>query len=268
MTPGAARGAAAAAPAVELRRVAHRFGVTPVLHGIDLQIAAGERMALIGPNGAGKSTLFDLVSGRFAPTGGEIRLHGKRIDGWTPQRIHRCGLARSFQVSRLFARLSARDNLRCAALAAPGRRAAFWRPLSRMGGLTARVDAVLDQLEFAAARREQPAGELSYAEQRRLELGLTVVAGAGVLLLDEPTAGLSRSETLRMIESIRAFSAGRTLLMIEHDMSVVFDLAERVAVLAGGRLIACGEPAAVRADPAVREAYLGALAGAGDADDC
>lgn len=244
------------AAALQLVGVAQRFGATEVLRGVDLALRPGERVALIGPNGAGKSTLFDVLSGRRPPSAGDVWLHGERVTGLGPQALHRRGLARSFQVSRLFGRLSVADNLRCAALHAAGIGPNVWQRLRHLTGVNARVAAMLAELGLDA-QRDRPAHALSYAEQRRLELGLVLVSDARVLLLDEPTAGMSRSETAHTVALLRRLSAGRTLLMVEHDMSVVFDLADRVAVLDQGRILAFDTPAAVRADPAVRRAYLG-----------
>ncbi len=240
-----------------LRDLQAGYGAGRVLHGVSLAVAPGEVVALLGRNGSGRSTLFDLVSGRRRPSGGDIRLHGQRIDGLPPQRIRRLGLSRSFQVSNLFGRLSALENLRCA-LPVPGlQRYAFWTLVSRQSGLHRQAEALLQRLGLGA-RRDVPAMELAYAEQRGLELGVTVAGGAGVVLLDEPTAGMNRSETARCVGLIRELTAGCTLLMVEHDLGVVFELADRIAVLVRGELIAFDTPAAVRADPRVRQAYLGA----------
>ena len=235
-----------------------RFGRIEVLREVTLSITRGERVALIGPNGAGKSTLFNLLSGREAASAGRIWLEGRRIDGLRPHQISRLGLARSFQVSHLFPRLSVFDNLRCAMLWSLGLGYSCWRPLSRLRELNRRAEALLARLQLGS-RRDEAAANLSYAEQRALEIGVTVAGGADVILLDEPTAGMSRSETARCIELIRDLSAGKTLLMVEHDMGVVFGLADRIAVLAQGELIAFGSPAEVRADARVQQAYLGAL---------
>jgi len=254
-----ARAAATQPPVVlELRDVRKRFGSTEIIRGASLQVHAGERVALIGPNGAGKSTLFNLVSGRFGPTSGEILLHGARIDGLPPHRIYRRGLARSFQVSNLFPRLSVFENLRCAVLWSLGYRYAFWRFLASLDDANARAAELLAMLHLER-RRDVLAMNLAYAEQRALEIGLTIAGGADVLLLDEPTAGMSQSETQRFVALIRDVTAGRTLLTVEHDMGVVFGLADRIAVLVHGEVIAFGPPAAVRADPRVQEAYLGVL---------
>ena len=250
--------------ALELRGVRKHFGKTEIIRGADLQVRAGERVALIGPNGAGKSTLFNLISGRFAPSSGEIRLHGARIDGRAPHEINRLGLARSFQVSNLFTRLSVFENLRCAVLWSLGHRYAFWKFLADLHDANERAEHVMAMLRLDR-KRDVPAADLTYAEQRALEIGLTIAGGAGVVLLDEPTAGMSRSETRRFVQLIREVTEGRTLLTVEHDMGVVFDLADRIAVLVYGEVIACDTPAAVRANAAVQEAYLGAAVAAGGA---
>ncbi|MGV8823123.1 ABC transporter ATP-binding protein [Methylibium petroleiphilum] len=250
--------------ALELRGVRKHFGKTEIIRGADLQVRSGERVALIGPNGAGKSTLFNLISGRFAPSSGEIRLHGARIDGCAPHEINRLGLARSFQVSNLFTRLSVFENLRCAVLWSLGHRYAFWKFLADLRDANERAEQVMAMLHLDR-KRDVAAADLTYAEQRALEIGLTIAGGASVILLDEPTAGMSRSETRRFVQLIREASEGRTLLAVEHDMGVVFDLADRIAVLVYGEVIACDTPAAVRANATVQEAYLGAALAVGDA---
>jgi branched-chain amino acid transport system ATP-binding protein len=242
--------------ALRLRGLSKQFGKTVVLQGLDLTVAQGESLAIIGPNGAGKSTLFNLISGRCAPTAGEIWLKGERIDGQAAHQIHRKGLSRSFQISHGFAGLSAFDNLRCAALWSAGQRYVFWRSLGGLRDVAARADQMLERIGLAG-RRNVRASELSYAEQRALEIGITVIGGADVVLLDEPTSGMSRSETLHFTALIRALTRGRTLLTIEHDMEVVFGLADRIAVLAQGELLCVDTPDAVRADPRVQQAYLG-----------
>ncbi|GMV44774.1 MAG: ABC transporter ATP-binding protein [Pseudomonadota bacterium] len=248
-----------AAPyAVELQDLRKSFGKTEIIRGASLQVRAGERVAIIGPNGAGKSTLFNLVSGRFAPTSGRILLNGRRIDGLPPYRINRLGLARSFQVSNLFTHLSAFENLRCALLWSMGYRYAFWKFLADLDDANDRADEVLELIRLDK-RRDVLAMNLTYAEQRALEIGVTIAGGAGVVLLDEPTAGMSRSETQRFVNLIREVTAGRTLLTVEHDMGVVFGLADKIAVLVYGEVIAFDTPERVRADARVQEAYLGSV---------
>jgi len=244
------------APALELQGVRKRFGRTEIIRGIDLAIPRGERHAIIGPNGAGKSTLFNLASGRFPVSDGRILLNGANVTRLLPHQINRRGLSRSFQVTNLFPQLSVFENLRCAVLWSLGYRYAFWRALSGLADAGGRAEEVLERIGLAR-RRDTLAGVLSYAEQRALEIGITIAGGAEVILLDEPTAGMNRSETAAAVALIRKVTEGKTLVMVEHDMGVVFDLADRVSVLVYGELIASGAPAAIRANPKVQEAYLG-----------
>jgi branched-chain amino acid transport system ATP-binding protein len=241
---------------LELVGVHKSFGVTPIIRGVDLAIERGERHAIIGPNGAGKSTLFHLVSGRFRLTQGSIRLKGEDITGKPPYEINRRGLSRSFQVTNIFPRLSVFENVRCSVLWSLGYRYSFWRDVDGLADANERSEAVLAQIKLTQ-RRDIQAGVLTYAEQRALEIGLAIAGGADVVMLDEPTAGMSHSETERVVELIRSVTAGRTLVMVEHDMGVVFNLADRISVLVYGQVIATGAPEEIRRDPAVREAYLG-----------
>jgi branched-chain amino acid transport system ATP-binding protein len=246
------------APVLELIDVRKSFGKTEIIRGTSLTVNAGERVAIIGPNGAGKSTLFNLISGRFGVTSGEIRLAGERIDGLKPYEINRRGLARSFQVSNLFTRLSVFENIRCAVLWSMGYRYAFWKFLADLTDANERTEQVLEMLRLER-RRDVLAMNLTYAEQRALEIGITIAGGASVILLDEPTAGMSKSETKRFVQLIREVTAGKTLLTVEHDMGVVFGLADKIAVLVYGEVLAYDEPDAVRANPRVQEAYLGSV---------
>ena len=243
-------------PALELQDVTKRFGRTEVVRGVSLQIARGERHALIGPNGAGKSTLFNLISGRFEVSSGRLKLNGCDITRRKPYEINRLGLARSFQITNLFHRMSAFENLRCAVLWSLGHRYAFWKNVNRLADAEQRAEAMLERVGLKR-RRDIVAGLLTYAEQRALEIGVTIAGGADVILLDEPTAGMSRAESRRAVELIRDITGDKTLLMVEHDMSVVFDLADRISVLVYGQIIASGTPADIRGSEAVREAYLG-----------
>ncbi|HZZ13557.1 MAG TPA: ABC transporter ATP-binding protein [Paraburkholderia sp.] len=247
-------------PALALYGVEKRFGAARILQGVDLAIEPGERHALIGPNGAGKSTLFNLIAGGARPSAGRIDLFGAEITRLAPAAITRRGLARSFQTTSVFARLTVADNLRCAALLAQRGRFPGWRRFSGSRIADARAAEVLEAVGLSA-RRDRLAGALSYAEQRALDLGLALACGAHTLLLDEPTAGMNRAEAARAIELIRETTAGRTLLMVEHDMDAVFALADRISVLVQGRIIATGTPAAIRANEAVRAAYLGESVG-------
>jgi branched-chain amino acid transport system ATP-binding protein len=244
------------APALQLDRLAKRFGRTEIIRGVSLSVPAGERHAIIGPNGAGKSTLFNLISGRFAPSSGRVVLAGTDITGRKPYEINRLGLSRSFQITNLFHRLTVFENLRCAVLWSLGYRYSFWQRLNGLRDVEDRAEEILQRIGLRRRRRTL-AGLLTYAEQRALEIGITIAGGAGVILLDEPTAGMSRSETAAAVALIREVTRGKTLLMVEHDMSVVFGLADRISVVVYGQVIATGTPAEIRANAQVKEAYLG-----------
>ena len=243
-------------PAVELRGVQKSFGNTSVIRDVNLTVVKGERHALIGPNGAGKSTLFNLISGYMIPTVGSILLKDEIISGLPPYQINRRGLSRSFQVSNVFPNMSVWENIRCALLWATGHRYAFWKNIDKLPEVRERTEQILQDINLIS-RRDVPAGLLAYAEQRTLEIGITIAGGAEVILLDEPTAGMSRAETERAVALIRRLTEGRTLLIVEHDMSVVFGLADRISVLVYGQIIASGTPAEIRGNPKVKEAYLG-----------
>jgi branched-chain amino acid transport system ATP-binding protein len=243
-------------PALSLIDLHKNFGAMQIIRGVSLEVGAGERHAIIGPNGAGKSTLFHLVSGRIRPTSGEVRLHGECINGLKPFQINRRGLSRSFQITNIFPKLSVYENLRCATLWSLGYRYAFWVPINRLRDARERAEWLMDRIGLTA-RRNLQAGVLTYAEQRALEIGVTIGGGADVVMLDEPTAGMNSSETEQAVELIRKVTEGKTLVMVEHDMSVVFDLADRVSVLVYGRIIASDTPERIRENEAVREAYLG-----------
>jgi len=242
--------------ALKLEDVHKAFGATQIIRGVSLEVFTGERHAIIGPNGAGKSTLFNLVSGRFKPSAGSIRLHGEEIAGERPYRISRRGLSRSFQVTNIFPRMSVFENIRCAVLWPLGHRYAFWRSVEGLRDANERAELTLEQIRLRT-RRDTPAGVLTYAEQRALEIGITIAGGASVILLDEPTAGMSRQESEATVELIRSISAGRTLVIVEHDMGVVFGLADRISVLVYGGIIATDVPQRIRENAAVRSAYLG-----------
>jgi len=247
------------APAVELRDVRKNFGRTEIIRGVSLSIARGERHAIIGPNGAGKTTLFNLISGRFPISSGLIAVDGKSTADLAPHEINRLGLSRSFQITSIFPRMTVFENIRCGLLWSQGYRYSFWRLLGRQKELNLAAERLLERLKLSD-RRNLQAGLLSYAEQRALEIGITIAGGAEIILLDEPTAGMSHSETDSAVELIRLVSEGKTLIMVEHDMSVVFGLADRITVLVYGEVIASDAPAAIRGNAAVQEAYLGTVA--------
>jgi branched-chain amino acid transport system ATP-binding protein len=245
--------------AIAVRDVRKSFGRSEIIRGCSIDIRKGERLALIGPNGAGKSTMFNLISGRFPITSGDILLNGESITGLRPFEINRRGLSRSFQITNIFHRLSVYENLRCAVLWSLGYKYSFWHRLNGLKDVHERAEAVLEQIGMQR-RRDVLAGLMTYAEQRALEIGITIAGGADVILLDEPTAGMSRSESDAAVELIRKVTEGKTLVMVEHDMSVVFGLADRIAVLVYGEIAACDTPAAIRSNARVQEAYLGSHA--------
>jgi branched-chain amino acid transport system ATP-binding protein len=244
--------------ALELRDVRKNFGKTEIIRGVNLAVHAGERVAVIGPNGAGKSTLFNLISGRFGPTSGDILLAGQAIQNKTPYEINRMGLSRSFQITNIFPKLSVFENLRCAVLWGLGHRYSFWSFLGNLNDANALAREWMERIHLQA-KSEVLAMNLTYAEQRALEIGITMAGGANVVLLDEPTAGMSNSETERFIELIKDVTQGKTLLTVEHDMGVVFGLADKIAVLVYGEIIAYDTPDKIRANARVQEAYLGSM---------
>ncbi|MCE2474367.1 MAG: ABC transporter ATP-binding protein [Alphaproteobacteria bacterium] len=242
--------------ALTLAGLRKSFGAAEIIRGVDLEIEDGERHAIIGPNGAGKSTLYNLISGRFPPSAGRVHLYDTDITDKKAFDINRLGLTRSFQVTNIFARMSVLDNVRCGCLYALGHRYAWWKLVGRLQDVNEQTASILRDIGLWE-KRELPAGLLSYADQRALELGIAIAGGANVILLDEPTAGMSHSEVEQAVSLIRRISEGKTLLIVEHDMGVVFDLADRISVLVYGEIIATGTPSEIRASAAVQEAYLG-----------
>ena len=241
---------------LELKDLRKSFGKTEIIRGANLAVKPGERVAIIGPNGAGKSTLFNLISGRFEPSGGDVLLNGQRINGKKPFEINRMGLSRSFQITNIFPKLSVFENLRCGVLWSLGYKYTFLKFLADLDDANERAEELMAMIKLDK-KRDVLATNLTYAEQRALEIGITIAGGASVILLDEPTAGMSRSETSRFISLIKEVTVGKTLLTVEHDMGVVFGLADKIAVVVYGEVIAYDQPEAVRADQRVQEAYLG-----------
>ena len=242
--------------ALELKDLRKSFGKTEIIRGVNLAVQPGERVAIIGPNGAGKSTLFNLISGRFGPTSGEILLNGQAIAHKKPFEINRMGLSRSFQITNIFPKLSVFENLRCAVLWSLGYKYTFLKFLSGLRDANEQTEKFLAMIKLDK-KRDVLAMNLTYAEQRALEIGVTIAGGSDVILLDEPTAGMSKSETTRFISLIKSVTEGKTLLTVEHDMGVVFGLADKIAVVVYGEVIAFDVPEAVRANSKVQEAYLG-----------
>jgi len=242
--------------AIQLTDVRKSFGRTEIIRGVNLTIPKGQRHAIIGPNGAGKTTLFNLISGRFPITAGSITVNGQNTAGLAPQQINHLGLSRSFQITSIFPRMTVFENIRCGLLWSKGYKYSFWQLLGGQRSLTEAAEQLLERLNLQN-RRNLPAGLLSYAEQRSLEIGITIAGGADVILLDEPTAGMSHSETEYAQHLIRTVSEGKTLVMVEHDMGVVFGLADIITVLVYGEVIASDTPTNIRSNRAVQAAYLG-----------
>ncbi len=242
--------------ALELKDLRKSFGKTEIIRGINLAIPTGERVGIIGPNGAGKSTLFNLISGRFEPTSGDVLLNGQRLNGKRPFEINRLGLSRSFQITNIFPKLSVFENLRCGVLWSLGYKYTFFKFLADLDDANQRAEELMAMVALDK-KRDVLATNLTYAEQRALEIGITIAGGANVILLDEPTAGMSKSETGRFIQLIKDVTVGKTLLTVEHDMGVVFGLADKIAVVVYGEVLAYDVPDAVRANQRVQEAYLG-----------
>lgn len=243
-------------PGLTLEDVHKSFGQARIIKGVSMSISPGEFHVLIGPNGAGKSTLFNLISGRFPLSSGRIMLGDQQISGRSPRAINHMGLARSFQITNIFQNMSVFENMRCALLGPMGAGYSFLRPASSYRAITERAEALLEEINLGH-RRDELSGNLSYAEQRALEVGMTIAGDARVLLLDEPMAGMNRNEVEQFAQFLRKIAAGRTVLMVEHDMGVVFSLADRISVLVYGELLATGTPDAIRADVRVQQAYLG-----------
>ena len=243
-------------PSLELQDVRKNFGKTAIIRGVTLAVPKGERHAIIGPNGAGKSVLFNLISGRTPLTSGEIALNGESLTGMRAFEINRRGLARSFQLTNVFANMTVYENIRCSLLWPLGYKYSFWHRLNGLRDVCERADEIIERIGLSARRNAQ-AGVMTYAEQRALEIGVTIAGGADLILLDEPTAGMSRHETDAAVELIRTVTEGKTLVMVEHDMGVVFGIADRISVLVYGQIIATDVPEKIRSNPAVQEAYLG-----------
>ncbi|GAA6190111.1 ABC transporter ATP-binding protein [Phaeobacter gallaeciensis] len=244
------------APALELRDLSKSFGLAKIIQGVDLKVAKGERHAIIGPNGAGKSTLFNLITGKYAPTSGGVYLHGENVSGLKPFEINRRGLSRSFQITNIFPNMTVFENIRCGLLWTMGYKYSFWHMISGQQDVTEKAEEILEQINLTS-RRDLLAGTLAYAEQRALEIGITIAGGADIILLDEPCAGMSHSETALIVDLIRKVTEDKTLMIVEHDMGVIFDLADKISVLVYGEIIESDVPDAVRASVKVKEAYLG-----------
>ena len=241
---------------LELKNVKKQFGPTEIIRGVNLNVKKGEIHSLIGPNGAGKSTLYNLISGVYGLTSGTIRFNNKNIENLPSYEIFRLGLSRSFQITNIFPKMSVFENVRCGLLWNMNYKYSILKILDNNQDLNNQTNAILEQISLSNYSKE-PAGLLSYADQRALEIGITIAGGSETILLDEPTAGMSKSETERATNLIRNIAKNRTVLIVEHDMGVVFDLSDTISVLVYGEVICSDKPENVKTNKAVKEAYLG-----------
>ena len=241
---------------LELKGVRKQFGPTEIIRGVNLNIKKGEIHSLIGPNGAGKSTLYNLISGVYKLSSGSIKFNNKNIENLPSYEIFRLGLSRSFQITNIFPKMSVFENVRCGLLWNMNYKYSTFKILDNNQDLNDRTNTILEQISLTNYSKE-PAGLLSYADQRALEIGITIAGGAETILLDEPTAGMSKSETERATNLIRSIAKNRTVLIVEHDMGVVFDLSDTISVLVYGEVICSDKPENVKTNKAVKEAYLG-----------
>ena len=244
---------------LSLNNVQKNFGETAIIRGVSLDIEEGEKHAIIGPNGAGKSTLFHLISGLYKVSSGSITFKESEIQDKAPYEISRLGLARSFQVTNIFQRMNVFENIRCALFWSKGYRYSFWHLLGRQKELNEHAMYVLEQIGLTD-KALFPSGELAYAQQRALELGIAIASGAELIMLDEPVAGMSHSEAETSVQLIHKITEGKTLIMVEHDMNIVFNVADRISVLVYGEVIATDSPENIRGNASVQEAYLGEVA--------
>jgi branched-chain amino acid transport system ATP-binding protein len=241
---------------LELRGIYKDFEGLEVLFGIDLEIKEGERHAIIGPNGAGKSTLFNLITGKYLPSRGKIFFKGKDITGKNPFKLNRLGMARSFQIVNIFSTMTVFENVRNVILSKNKIYYNMFSLLSKMDGINTHAEKLLEQIGLLE-RKDAIAGELSYGQQRALEIGLTIATNPQLILLDEPTAGMSSEETRDAVKLIERVTEGKTLVIVEHDMEVVFSIASRISVIYYGEVLASGPPEEIRNDQRVKDAYLG-----------
>jgi len=243
-------------PVLRLEHLSKSFGALRVTDGIDLDILAGQTHAIIGPNGAGKTTLIHQISGALAPDAGSIAFDGRDVTHLSmPARSH-LGLARTYQITQVLPRFTALENVALAVQARAGSSFRFWRPAAREDALNTPALEALKAVELLD-RAHSAAGILSHGEKRRLEIAIAIAQAPKLLLLDEPMAGAGAEETHRLIATLKGLRRRYTIVLVEHDMQVVFALADQISVLVEGRIIASGDPQSVRADPAVRAAYLG-----------
>jgi len=243
---------------LETRKISHDFEGLWALRNVDIQIEEGERHAIIGPNGAGKTTLFNVITGTYIPSRGKIYFKGKDVTRAKPHEMVRMGMGRSFQITSTFSRLTAFENIRMAVLGKRGIRFNLFRQVGKMDSITQETDEILKRINLDG-ERNIPASALSYGKNRSLEISMAMATDPDIVMLDEPTAGMSRDETHTAVELVRRLTEGKTTVIIEHDMDVVFSLADRITVLHHGEILAVGTPKEIGANQDVKDAYLGDL---------
>lgn len=241
---------------LSLQGLQKSFGEIGIIRGIDFDLISDERHAIIGPNGAGKSTLFHLISGNLQPTAGKIVFDGLEINGKQPDAINNLGLSRSFQITNIFPKLTVFENIRIAVMRSSNLQYIFWRFVDTYRKVKQETERLLELIRLTP-RASTLAGEMSYSEQRSLEIAMTLASNPKVILLDEPMAGMSQDETNYTASLIKEVTQGRALMIVEHDMDVVFTLSDRISVLVYGEIIATGTPEEIRNNVSVKEAYLG-----------
>lgn len=241
---------------LETKDLRHDFSGLEVIRGVDLQIKEGERHAIIGPNGAGKTTLFNLITGFYKPRHGKVMFSGKDVTGFKPYKLNRLGMARSFQITSTFNKLTVAENVRLGVLSRMGIRYNLWKPMKKMDEVNLEVDKMLKRINLNE-QRDVWASLLSYGKNRALEMSLTMTTDPTLVLLDEPCAGMSPEETRTAVELIRKLTEGKSMVIVEHDMDVVFSLADRITVIHYGQVLATGTPDYIRDNQSVKDAYLG-----------
>ncbi len=243
---------------LETKALYHDFSGLKVLFDVNLEVKEGERHAIIGPNGAGKTTLFNVITGTYVPSKGQVFFKGKEVTGSKPHQMIRLGMGRSFQITSTFDRLTTFQNIRMGVMSRRGIRFNLFRKVDKMEDVTRETDEVLRRINLHG-ERDLPAGVLSYGKHRSLEISMALATDPEVVMLDEPTAGMSKDETHYAVELIRKLTEGKTAVIIEHDMDVVFSLADRITVIHLGTILACGPPGEIRENQAVKDAYLGEM---------
>jgi branched-chain amino acid transport system ATP-binding protein len=241
---------------LQVKDVYKDFSGLKVLMGVTFTVKANEKRAIIGPNGAGKTTLFNIISGKYRPSSGSILFRENEVGGLSPYVLNHLGMCRSFQITNIFQNLTVFENVCAGVRSHAGLRYHLFRTLDRQLKIIARAEQIIEQVGLAEVK-QRPAYELSYGQQRALEIGITLSSEPELVLLDEPTAGMTREETEEMVKLMMSVVENRTLMIIEHDMDVVFSLADTISVLHNGTILASGKPDAIRNDPRVKDAYLG-----------